>query len=448
MLLIAGVCSICCEHLNVVTDVVSVVECGHLFHGDCLQKWMATCKTKATCPNCRIKIDRRRVVNTLYPDLPKEEASEQMAASVAQKKLVEERDKREKAENDLKVKLKELEVALNECRSFENILSQTKIDLIHSEEKNKALKTEVTAFKREVIEITALKKQNKKLSHQLKDYVGVEKVLEGQQEEVSKLLDSYRSTSGTSSAGHRLATFCIALKQEFESLKNTKTMCVEELTKTKRSNLVLRRQKIQFERNINEKENFIEELKLSESSLQDEVGSLKRKITKLEQAIASPSGDAKHSAISRLIAESPAPLNLQKACKKRDVLGESPVLEKKQKINNFNVNNDNNFIKPEKLKFKTNKETPVKHELKKFNNLYNTTPNNSNLSAAVNRHRFDGLGGFRKTPSLLQQKQMKKWTESSLFNDDDLLTDSPGLLKMNNRFSKLKKFNKVKSKPK
>ena len=444
MLLIAGVCSICCEHLNVVTDVVSVVECGHLFHGDCLQKWMATCKNKATCPNCRIKIDRRRVINTLYPDLPKEEASEQMAASVAQKKLVEERDKREKAEGDLRGKVVELEDALNECRSFENNLSQVRIDLIHSEEENKALKSEVRTFKREVVEVKALRKQNKKLSHQLKDYVGVEKVLEGKREEVNQLLESYKSKSGSSPEGYRLATFCIALKQEFDSVKHQKTMFLEELTKTKRSNLALRRNKIEFERSISEKENLIEELKLSESSLQDEVGSLKRKITKLEQAIASPSGDTKHSAISRLIAESPAPLNLQS--RKREVFGESPVLEKKQKVTNSDTRNNKNFIKPEKLSFKTQKETPVKYELKKFNNLYNTTPNNSKLNAATNRHRFDGLGGFRRTPTLLQQKQMKKWTEPSLFDDDDLLKDSPGLSKMNNRFSKLKKFNKGKIK--
>ena len=44
-------CMICLEDMK--TDI-AVLSCGHIFHYDCLSKWVAK---QATCPLCRAPVD-------------------------------------------------------------------------------------------------------------------------------------------------------------------------------------------------------------------------------------------------------------------------------------------------------------------------------------------------------------------------------------------------------
>ena len=57
-------CSICLDKLFTANTDVSVLQCGHMYHKDCLERYM---KIKNKCPNCRSEITS--IVKTVYPDV-------------------------------------------------------------------------------------------------------------------------------------------------------------------------------------------------------------------------------------------------------------------------------------------------------------------------------------------------------------------------------------------
>ena len=57
-------CSICLDKLFSANTDVSVPQCGHMYHKDCLESYM---KIKNNCPNCRSEITS--IVKTVYPDV-------------------------------------------------------------------------------------------------------------------------------------------------------------------------------------------------------------------------------------------------------------------------------------------------------------------------------------------------------------------------------------------
>ena len=59
-------CSICLERLNFSYDVISVTECGHMFHNNCLTQWISE---TPNCPECRKQINSRNIVRRLYANI-------------------------------------------------------------------------------------------------------------------------------------------------------------------------------------------------------------------------------------------------------------------------------------------------------------------------------------------------------------------------------------------
>ena len=57
------VCVICTE-IFVINSHISVVHCGHLFHEDCLSKWLNS--GQKTCPQCRYTANSKSIVKKLY----------------------------------------------------------------------------------------------------------------------------------------------------------------------------------------------------------------------------------------------------------------------------------------------------------------------------------------------------------------------------------------------
>jgi hypothetical protein len=57
------VCVICTE-LFVVNSHISVVHCGHLFHEECLSKWLNS--DQKTCPQCRYSCNSKSIIKKLY----------------------------------------------------------------------------------------------------------------------------------------------------------------------------------------------------------------------------------------------------------------------------------------------------------------------------------------------------------------------------------------------
>ena len=63
-------CSICQEHVNFYDEEISVLNCGHLYHQSCLQRWL---DTSSTCPECRTAVAGNNFVQKIYPSKSKSE---------------------------------------------------------------------------------------------------------------------------------------------------------------------------------------------------------------------------------------------------------------------------------------------------------------------------------------------------------------------------------------
>jgi len=58
------ICVICTE-IFAANSQISAVHCGHLFHEDCLAKWLNNSGQK-TCPQCRSAASAKTVIKKLY----------------------------------------------------------------------------------------------------------------------------------------------------------------------------------------------------------------------------------------------------------------------------------------------------------------------------------------------------------------------------------------------
>ena len=57
-------CSICHKGVNFRDEETSVLDCGHLFHYKCLQRWL---DTRTTCPECEHKITKNTFLKKIHP---------------------------------------------------------------------------------------------------------------------------------------------------------------------------------------------------------------------------------------------------------------------------------------------------------------------------------------------------------------------------------------------
>ena len=77
-----------CDNTNIMNDIEVVIgKCGHMFHGDCLGKWLKTCDT---CPIDKVKWCLHRVADTttkLVVCESKSNKSEKFTESISRNKF-------------------------------------------------------------------------------------------------------------------------------------------------------------------------------------------------------------------------------------------------------------------------------------------------------------------------------------------------------------------------
>lgn len=52
-----------CQELFVISAQISACNCGHVFHEECLFRWL---KSHQTCPQCRAKVTESTVIKRLF----------------------------------------------------------------------------------------------------------------------------------------------------------------------------------------------------------------------------------------------------------------------------------------------------------------------------------------------------------------------------------------------
>ena len=62
-------CSICLGNINLLDKEVSILNCGHFFHANCLNGWL---EQQMNCPECRAVVTRNNFVRNIFPKVNEE----------------------------------------------------------------------------------------------------------------------------------------------------------------------------------------------------------------------------------------------------------------------------------------------------------------------------------------------------------------------------------------
>uniref|UniRef100_A0A8C4Y3A4 TRAF interacting protein n=1 Tax=Gopherus evgoodei TaxID=1825980 RepID=A0A8C4Y3A4_9SAUR len=295
-------CTICSDFFDNHKDVAAI-HCGHTFHQECLIQWFHTAPSR-TCPQCRIQVSKRHIINKLFFDVALEEQTSLDAESI--------QNELDKVKAQLSMKEKEK----RDCQSIIDTLRET-VD-VHSvtiESLQKALcETEMLC--------STLKKQMKYLEQQQ------EETKDGKDEEARRLRNKLKTMERMLLQSQRpeveemirdmgigqqqwnsFAVYCVSLKsREYENLKEARKASSEMTEKLKKELFSANNKR---QKTFLELEKMKEELKSTQKDLSNadkEIMSLKKKIGILQETLKVPSVTSE--TLSRLVFESPAPVEL------------------------------------------------------------------------------------------------------------------------------------------
>uniref|UniRef100_A0A8C2KSF8 TRAF-interacting protein n=1 Tax=Cyprinus carpio TaxID=7962 RepID=A0A8C2KSF8_CYPCA len=271
---IRAYCTICSDFFDNSKDVAAI-HCGHTFHYVCLLQWFQSAPNK-TCPQCRKQVSTRHIINKLFFDIAPEEDG--MPADPESLQVIKQK--------------KDLERLRKEIGDKEMLCS--------------VLRKQMNFLESQKNEGQAAKEEAKRLRVKMKTYESLDVVLQGQRSEVEAMITDMGVGQ---SAVEQLSIYCISLKKEYDNLKGSLKSSNEMCEKLKRelfsSNSKL--QKATAETNGTKED--MKALQKDLSNADKEITSLKKKVEILQRTLSTPTRT--NEAISRLVFESPAPLELK-----------------------------------------------------------------------------------------------------------------------------------------
>ncbi|XP_058647097.1 E3 ubiquitin-protein ligase TRAIP isoform X2 [Onychostoma macrolepis] len=271
---IRAYCTICSDFFDNSRDVAAI-HCGHTFHYTCLLQWFQSAPCK-TCPQCRKQVSTRHIINKLFFDVAPEDDGTPVDPESLQNDL-------DRMKAVLSEKEKEWRGKQKSVDSLKDTIERQKKDLerLHKEVGDKemlcsVLRKQMNFLESQKNEGQAAKEEAKRLRVKMKTYESLDVVLQGQRSEVEAMITDMGVGQ---SAVEQLSIYCISLKKEYDNLKGSLKSSNEMCEKLKR------------------------ELISSNSK------SLKKKVEILQRTLSTPTRT--NEAISRLVFESPAPLELK-----------------------------------------------------------------------------------------------------------------------------------------
>ncbi|NXJ64733.1 TRAIP ligase, partial [Rostratula benghalensis] len=348
-------CTICSDFFDNERDVAAV-PCGHTFHRACLTQWFDTAPSR-TCPQCRIQVSKRHIINKLFFDVALEEqtapdaeslqpagtgrsnCSVQILVQTALKGMALYRNGQLLAAwnprpqavfpaavgqlksgllgHDLFFSLFFPEKEKRECQAVVDGLRDT-LDVrnatIESLQKVlgetemlcSSLKKQMKFLEQQQEDNRSSKEEARRLRNKLRTMERIELLLQSQRPEVEEMI---REMGVGQAAVEQLAIYCVSLKKEYENLKEARKSS-SEMTEKLKKELFSVNNKLQ--KTVSELEKTNEELKSTQKDLKNadkEILSLKKKIDILQDTLKVPS--VTRETLSRLVFESPAPVELQ-----------------------------------------------------------------------------------------------------------------------------------------
>uniref|UniRef100_A0A8C5IUL9 TRAF interacting protein n=1 Tax=Junco hyemalis TaxID=40217 RepID=A0A8C5IUL9_JUNHY len=296
-------CTICSDFFDNERDVAAV-PCGHTFHQACLFQWFDTAPSR-TCPQCRNQVSKRHIISKLFFDVTLDEQAAPDAET-----LQNELDK-VKAQLSLKEKEKRecqavvdglrdtLDVRNATIESLQKMLGET--EMLCS-----SLKKQMKFLEQQQEDNKSSKEEARRLRNKLRTMERIELLLQSQRSEVEEMI---RDMGVGQAAVEQLAIYCVSLKKEYENLKEARKMSGEMTEKLKKELFSVNNK---LQKTTSELEKTKEELKSTQKDLKNadkEILSLKKKIDILQDTLKVPS--VTRETLSRLVLESPAPMELQ-----------------------------------------------------------------------------------------------------------------------------------------
>ncbi len=315
------VCTICTD---LIRDDFCAAPCGHTFHFECLSQWLAHQKS---CPQCRERCLPRNVIK-LYVDSSdlSQVATESLDPNELQEKLSTQKTLLDHKDQALEEARSSLIRAEKENDAWQLQNRETHRKLLKEQSHISIMKREVSSMKEELAMAEERKEKFLKLKKRVSTLEGVERILKGATEETESLVTTHKSPSS-------LATFVVALKRDYEVVKEKKLALVKEVSLYKKQLQIKER----------ELQSYQEQRTLLETDLhtmEGEKKTLRKKVEMLQAAIDSPGS---RCALKRIL-ESPMPDN---SANKRDSLdlGTSPLLSHtKPQASNFPLRVSNTAI--------------------------------------------------------------------------------------------------------
>ncbi|KAM9592930.1 E3 ubiquitin-protein ligase TRAIP [Trichechus inunguis] len=299
---IRALCTICSDFFDHSRDVAAI-HCGHTFHLQCLIQWFETAPSR-TCPQCRIQVGKRTIINKLFFDLAQEEESA-LDAEFLKNELDNARaqlSRKEKEKRDSQAIIDSLRDTLEERNATVESLQQAldKAEMLCS-----TLKKQMKYLEQQQDETKQAREEARRLRSKMKTMERVELLLQSQRPEVEEMI---RDMGVGQSAVEQLAVYCVSLKKEYENLKEARKAS-GELAEKLRKDLFSSRSKLQTV--YSELDQAKLELKSSQKDLQNadkEITSLKKKLTMLQETLNLPA--VASETVNRLVLESPAPVEM------------------------------------------------------------------------------------------------------------------------------------------
>ncbi|NWX45638.1 TRAIP ligase, partial [Steatornis caripensis] len=325
-----------------------------------LIQWFDTAPSR-TCPQCRIQVSKRHIINKLFFDVALEEQTAPDAETlqviwlgssssilepwpglpVLCQQLLPElvrvvlclcfrpeahdcllpvsvfcvvfQNELDKVTAQLSVKEKEkrecqaivdglrdtLDVRNATIESLQKVLGET--EMLCS-----SLKKQMKFLEQQQEDNRSSKEEARRLRNKLKTMERIELLLQSQRPEVEEMI---REMGVGQAAVEQLAIYCVSLKKEYENLKEARKIS-SEMTEKMKKELFSVNNKLQ--KTLSELEKTKEELKSTQKDLKNadkEILSLKKKIDILQDTLKVPS--VTRETLSRLVFESPAPVELR-----------------------------------------------------------------------------------------------------------------------------------------
>ncbi|XP_025311697.1 E3 ubiquitin-protein ligase TRAIP isoform X2 [Canis lupus baileyi] len=311
---IRALCTICSDFFDHSRDVAAI-HCGHTFHLQCLIQWFETAPSR-TCPQCRIQVGRRTIINKLFFDLAQEEENV-LDAEFLKNELDNTRAQlslKEKEKKDSQAIIDTLRDTLEERNATVESLQSAldKAEMLCS-----TLKKQMKYLEQQQDETKQVHEQMRQLRSKMKTMERIELLLQSQRPEVEEMI---RDMGVGQSAVEQLAVYCVSLKKEYENLKEARKASGELADRLKKD-LFSSKNKLQTV--YSELDQTKLELKSAQKDLQSadkEIMSLRKKLTMLQETLNLPPVDSE--TVNRLVLESPAPLEMLSLKLRRPAFGD------------------------------------------------------------------------------------------------------------------------------